>query len=710
MVAVTVLGLLVAATVRTPPASAVTAPDGDRSPLTIESAPRWGQVREGAWAPYVVTLRNEGLVDVEGEVVLAPVPQARRTDAEPGQAAVPVGFAVPRGMDSSELVASADTGWTTELAGGAELGRGVWPTHRVPVALPAGGEKTLSLLVAEAPLGYRAELRDQAGTTVAVEVEAADDSTSTVQRSEGAVAVLGRTGTSDILDRGATGRPLISDLQITAFDTARDFPDDALHLSGLGVVVLANFDSGSFTEAQLRALRDFVELGGSLVLGGGPTWQRTLDAVPEDLVPLRPAGTATATLAPLAGDGPAASAVATVAIGETRFGTAVTAADGLPLVVTAPFGSGLIVQLTYDPFAEPFDSDPELGAIGLEAGLSPALNWLRGGSGGAPSPQVIWQPALNAPDRPVNVAWPPWPRWGLVLLGAYVLALGPMVYLVVRSRRRGRAWAAIPASAFGVAAVMGLANPAGIDAPLFADNVVEVHLLGVDGTELVHGYHELTELRGGKHARDDVQQEPAVESPPGTAVSSILPVPEPGAADGTVPTPGDLQPAPAAPSVAMAEDGSSYLRPGEGGAGGVQPMQSLAISRDQGTLTASLALSGTFALQDRRVSGTVTNGTSSRLSSLVIQSSGRTEARVNEVIEPGASIRFDAPLATLEEGALAARPREERAMSAAGRFFFERPPNGRVVMTALVDSADAGDPDLRGTKLEILVKLLVVPE
>lgn len=686
----------------------VPASAGEPSPVTVESAAHWGQGPAGAWAPYVVTVRNDGLDDIDGEVVLTPVREPddplEGDDDEPEaeqKLSVEDGAEVhdmSRDLDSSAILTTSPGGASAET----ENGRALWPTHRAPVSLPAGGEKTLTLLVVEAPFGYRAELHDQAGDVVARE----GASTPTREGDGFRVAVLGRTGSGDILERGAATDQVASDLEVTAFDSARGFPDEALFLSGLQAVVMANFDSASLSEGQIRALRDYVALGGNLVLAGGATWQRTLGALPDELLPLPPSDTATAPLSALGTDDQAVDASASVTTGEQQFGTTVSAAGGRPLVIEARYGAGLIVQLAYDPFAEPFASDPALGALGLEAGLRPAFERVDFETGGTPAPNILWQTELNAPAEPDNLPWPPWPTWGVVLLGGYIVVFGPLTYLVIRGRRGRLRWATIPAAVVVLAGVMGFAQPTAREVPPYFDDAVEVHLLGAGGTSLVHGYHELIDrpdatdrAAGGDRARSFEPSQPAI--------SSIVPVPDPEVGGGTAPaSAGSVAPA-RAPAVAVADDGSPSLRLAPREDGELQTMQTLSIDREQGTLTASLEVTGTFEARDRRVSGTVTNGTGDRLRALAIQV-GRDEARVSEIVEPGETVSLDVPIAPFDPVG-DQEPGGVDALTAAGQFFLQYPKPEQVVLVARADDRrDSGTDGLVRTRQKLLVRILSI--
>lgn len=90
------------------------------SDVTVTARARWGDVPPGSWTPYLVTVRNEGGVDVEGEVVLAAQPEP---GALPPAAPVAAGrrFRAPRGLETPQ-----------------------WPTYRSPVSVPGGSEKSLT--------------------------------------------------------------------------------------------------------------------------------------------------------------------------------------------------------------------------------------------------------------------------------------------------------------------------------------------------------------------------------------------------------------------------------------------------------------------------------------------------------------------------------------------------------------------------------------
>ncbi|TMC09408.1 MAG: hypothetical protein E6J29_13855 [Chloroflexi bacterium] len=111
--------------------------------------------------------------------------------------------------------------------------------------------------------------------------------------------------------------------------TPPDFPGSAIQLSGLSAVVIDNFDTSTLSQAQVQALQQYVGLGGSLVLGGGAGWRRTLTQLPPELVPLRPQASATVGLEPLLDLlGKHSPLVAQSVVGTLAPGARVVLADG----------------------------------------------------------------------------------------------------------------------------------------------------------------------------------------------------------------------------------------------------------------------------------------------------------------------------------------------------------------------------------------------
>jgi hypothetical protein len=340
-----------------------------------------------------------------------------------------------------------------------------FPEYDAAVVVPAGGQRSVTVYTVESVGGYRAELHDAQGGLVA------SASTPATGGAGPAVVVVSDVPKVDQrLDALLRSQSQV-DAGISQFPTGQAFPADGIRLSGLNAVILDQFDSGSLNQQQLRALADFVGLGGTLILAGGARAGRTVGPLPASLVPLRPTGTATASLAPL-GDlsAIATGATAPVTTGNVAAGARVTLAapDGTPLIVEGSYGAGDVVELAFDPLAAPFDSQLDLaGAAWIQAltrGLSAAagsgsvqLGKLAFG-GGPPfgGPLVGSGPGSatgyagyldQAITQAPAVAAPPLDLLGGLLV-LYIVVVSGLAYSVLRSvGRRGLLWVLVPAIA-----------------------------------------------------------------------------------------------------------------------------------------------------------------------------------------------------------------------------------------------------------------------
>src|SRR5207237_5315570 len=122
--------------------------------------------------------------------------------------------------------------------------------------------------------------------------------------------------------------------------SASEFPASATLLAGYAAVVIDQFDTETLSGAQLLALRDFVGLGGTLVVTAGSSWRESLAPLPVDLQPLRPLSTSSLSLAPvaqLAGVSPT-DLLAPAALGPL--------AAGARTLVAEPDGTALDAELS----------------------------------------------------------------------------------------------------------------------------------------------------------------------------------------------------------------------------------------------------------------------------------------------------------------------------------------------------------------------------
>jgi len=446
------------------------------SALTVTVGPRWGVTSPGNWIPYEVVVRNDGATDFEGDVVLAPA--------------------------------------------GAPFQQGYTPSDQFPhyskhVTVAHLSQVKVEIMVFDASFGYSAEVRDTSGTTVAK---------ATLQQTSGTTAytvgVLSDARGADVAIQGAASLPTA--VIATRFNGATDFPTSVLDLTGLQAIVVDGFDSASLSPAQMRALTDFVGLGGNLVITGGASWRRTLLPLPPELLPLRPNNTHEESLQPLADlAGHTSSLTAALTTGDLLGGkSALEGPDHLPLVVEGSYGSGRITLLAFDPLADPIASDGPLSEIAWAQGLARSIAVT---AAVQPYPGKVFVPPGAAVGAPGGVSFgpngpvqsfadafvgvivqspgattPPVLLLGLILL-AYVALTGPVAYLVLRSmRRRELLWATAPIGAL-IFTMASYGIGFGSHGSDFVDNAIELQRISPNGTVQAYSYQMLFAPQRGDH-------------------------------------------------------------------------------------------------------------------------------------------------------------------------------------------------------------------
>jgi hypothetical protein len=255
----------------------------------------------------------------------------------------------------------------------------------------------------------------------------------------------------------------------------------------------------ALSQPQMAALREYVGLGGSLILAGGASWRRTLQPVPADLSPIRAGATISQSLQPVAvlGGGESAPS-APVAVGEIAKQARVTLnGETAPLMAELAYGGGRVITLAFDPAADPVQGLKLAGTSWSQA-LGRAVPKSRGANGWAasaiPAPSLATAASLPLPDEA-----PPPPAWllGLGLL-AYMLVIGPLNLAL--SRRLGRPdllWVTIPVLA--AVSTAGLYLGGGTLHAGNQDEQLQVVRLGPNGSVSTVEYHEILFGQRGQH-------------------------------------------------------------------------------------------------------------------------------------------------------------------------------------------------------------------
>lgn len=226
----------------------------------------------------------------------------------------------------------------------------------------------------------------------------------------------------------------------------RDLPRKVQGLGTLDVLLFNDVSTGELNPEQMDAIQRWVQSGGQLVIGGGPSWQKVAQNWGA-LLPLRLDAGQTLPGLPSVGawaDAPLEStSPVVVASGPvTRGGRVLVSEQNVPIVSERQLGQGRVVYVGLDLNLDPVKSwagqikfwrriVAERPTDVLDKRSEPIRNTQLGALGNT----LTNIPALELP----STGW-----LGLFLI-AYVLCVGPLNYLALRwLDRRELAWITIP--------------------------------------------------------------------------------------------------------------------------------------------------------------------------------------------------------------------------------------------------------------------------
>ena len=334
--------------------------------------------------------------------------------------------------------------------------------YQVPISLPPGAHKQITLY---APFTFGSQ-----GMVQNINVNLLNSSGQTVGTQPASLRTL---NTGDVfvgvLSDQSNNLNALSNVSLLNTSSsvvvqplnATTLPDNSIVLRNFDLLVLDNFNTASLSQQQLNALQNWVAQGGSLIVAGGPEWQRTFHSLPSGLLPVTPTGTATLasgtslittgspTLNGTSKAGSSLSAPLQVSTATLSTGTAVLTSGTTPLIVQASMGQGRVIYLAFDPSLDPVYNWS--GASALWKGLlfrtvneQVLMNVQSINSSG--------MPAAAFANKPVNMNFspllqsllnnnPPAIWFILVLLLAYILILGPVRMFLVRwLKKRDWSW------------------------------------------------------------------------------------------------------------------------------------------------------------------------------------------------------------------------------------------------------------------------------
>lgn len=307
-------------------------------------------------------------------------------------------------------------------------------------------------------------------------------------------------GLQDWLSRGA------GSLATLKYLSPGELPGDSLLLGAADIIMIGPAGVSRLSREQVKALKEWVYLGGSLVLLGGAGAGEGGSFA--DVSPVQVTGrqVVDGKLEGLRSGGPLP-----VAAGRLVAGKALAVENGVPVLARRPLGRGEVLYCGADP-----------GDLGGEARdvWSALLNSTIPGPGTkdrpAKDPYLIGGPAadpLVAPSAYIpRLTGPPVPVLALLWL-AYAAAVGPLLYFLLRrADRRDLAWALVPAGALVAAGCFYLLAPAGRIQGYLTQTLAAVEILSPEMAAVRAGASVVT-TRGGDLT---VQAAPGMLTGPGS--------------------------------------------------------------------------------------------------------------------------------------------------------------------------------------------------
>lgn len=228
--------------------------------------------------------------------------------------------------------------------------------------------------------------------------------------------------------------------------TIADLPERAEGWAVLDRLVWQDLDSNQLSLAQLDSLRRWIAGGGRLIIVGGSAGIGTLSAFPDDILPFRPTATLDldpAVLTDLIGQLPPGATDLLAMGGALARGRALATSGDRVVAADVGYGNGRVTLLGFDPTTAWLADSQNIDA--LWRGVLPERS--RDGSVLVDDSQLV-QAVYQLP----SLALPPTSGL-LVIIGAYILIIGPLNYLVLRRLdRRELAWITMPVLVLGFSA------------------------------------------------------------------------------------------------------------------------------------------------------------------------------------------------------------------------------------------------------------------
>lgn len=392
-----------------------------------------------------------------------------------------------------------------------------------------------------------------------------------------------------------------STIVVTPLDAAT-MPASAEILSNFDMLIFDDFTSAALSAAQRSALVSWVNQGGALIEVGGTDWQRTLNGLPPELVPvdahgpaMLPAGIHLLAEGSAIGDPPiddtlqqsipiSIGTLRAKGTGSTFNSETVLSSGSTPLLAQTRHGQGTICYLAFDPAVQPFLGWSAIDdfwksllfrTLGDQALIGNSSKFSSGPG------DVLVKEGVEQIVQPPNL-FSPW-IVGLLLL-SYILILGPVRIALVRRLKRPQWGWRISLSCIVFFSLFSYGLSFYSHGAALLDNTISLVQLNADGSPAhITTYHGIFTPDDGDFS---------IQFP---ANNLVLPVSYPLSASSSVYSPGD-------PHVTLTPtaDGVNVHEPGAG----KWTFHALVAEQDaqlQGKISADLTL------KQNRLVGSLTN-------------------------------------------------------------------------------------------------------
>ncbi|MGE4284139.1 MAG: hypothetical protein AB7G87_10510 [Clostridia bacterium] len=228
------------------------------------------------------------------------------------------------------------------------------------------------------------------------------------------------------------------------------FPVSDKVLNNFNIILVNNFDIATLSEAKRQSLVKWVNDGGLLVLGAGPSYKKVFNGLPEALKIVEVRSEAQITqfnaLQEYAGkiESSAPSSM-NISVFDVQEGQKLAMQEDVPLIIQQKFGNGFIGCFAFDPGLEPFSNWEGVNQAVWQRLANDTISGFVTGEKWNPKMQYEFYHTMNNALRYIPSIKMPSFFLLLSFIGAFIIVVGPLNYLILKKKdKREWAWITTP--------------------------------------------------------------------------------------------------------------------------------------------------------------------------------------------------------------------------------------------------------------------------